>query len=66
MAFKNYNKIPFDKRIADHTLTMCDLFIELSKTKNNCLTTQELKEIKKMFHKKYYNNKVELLEVIEQ
>lgn len=64
MTFKNYNKLPFDKKIADHTLIMCDLFIELSKKSNNNLTTEDLQVYKNLFYKKYYNDKVELLEVL--
>lgn len=63
MTFKNYDKIPFDKKLADNTLLMCDLFIELSISFNNNLTTEKLKEIKDSFYKRYYNEKVELLEV---
>ena len=65
MTFKNYNKIPFEKSIADNTLTICDLFIELSKSFENKLTTDQLIELKNNFYKKYYNDKVELLEVLE-
>lgn len=60
------NKIPFDKKIVDQTLTLCDLFIELSKGMNGNLTTDQLIEIKTKFHKMYYNDKVELLEVLEK
>ena len=63
MSYKNYNKIPFDKKIADQTLIMCDLFIELSKTYDNNLTLDQLIEIKNSFNRRYYNNKVELLQV---
>lgn len=56
------NKIPFDKKIADTTLKVCELFIELSKL-NGQLTTEELIKLKDSLEEKYYNNKVELLEV---
>lgn len=56
-------KMPYDKKIADQVLIMCDLFIQLAKMNNNILTLENLKETKQFFKKKYYNNKVELLEV---
>lgn len=58
------NKIPFEKNIANDVLKMCDLFILLSK-ENQYITTRELKEVKKYFKKLYFNDKVELLEVLE-
>ena len=58
-------KIPFEKRIAIDTLNLCDLFIELSSLTGS-LTTDELYEIKNKFKKMYYNNKVELLEVVHE
>lgn len=63
MTYKNYDKIPFDKKIADQTLILCDLFIELSKTYDNNLTLDQLIEIKSSFNRRYYNDKVELLEI---
>ena len=60
-----FSKIPFDKKIAINTLTVCDLFIEISKDYDNCLTTEDLMIIKENLYKKYYNDKVELLEVLE-
>ena len=60
-----YDRLPFDKKIADHVLSVCDLFIGLSKGNNNNLTTKQLKIYRKFFYDKYYNDQVELLEVSE-
>lgn len=63
MTYRDYNKIPFDKKIADNTLIVCDLFIELSKIYDNNLTLEQLIKIKSSFKRRYYNDKVELLTV---
>ena len=60
-----FSKIPFDKKIADNVLTTIDLLLELSKDFDNKLTLKQLQEIRKIMHDKYYNDKVELLEVLE-
>lgn len=60
-----FSKIPFEKIKADTVLTTIDLLIELSKDFDNKLTTKQLQQIKKIMSDKYYNDKVELLEVLE-
>lgn len=71
MSNRSEDKIPFSKDIADSTLKTCDLAIQLCKewSKENkreepYLTLKELRQLKRELKKRYYNEKVELLEVL--
>ncbi len=57
------DKIPFDKKIADTSLTTMHLVIEMAKGMGGSLTVKQLEELKETMTKKYYNENVELLEI---
>ena len=65
-------KIPFSKEIADTMIAgsllhveFCKLWSKQKNRKKEFLTLKELEQIHKIIRAKYYNDQVELLEVVK-
>lgn len=57
------DKIPFDIKIAETVMITMHLVTKMSKQMNGSLTTKQIEEMTETMRKKYYNDKVELLNV---